>query len=68
MKYRIGIGISIALFAVFVFTVDVGRMLEALSGANYWFTIPAAGMYLLSVYFRSMRWTVMLRHLKPLRR
>ena len=65
MKYLIGIGISIALLAVFVFTVDVRRMLEALSGANYWFTIPAVGMYLLSVYFRSMRWTVMLRHLKP---
>ena len=65
MKYVIGIGISIALLAVFVFTVDVRRMLEALSGANYWFTIPAVGMYLLSVYFRSMRWTVMLRHLKP---
>ena len=65
MKYLIGIGISIALLAVFVFTVDVRRMLEALSGANYWFTFPAVGMYLLSVYFRSMRWTVMLRHLKP---
>ena len=65
MKYRIGIGISIALLALFVFTVDVGRMFEALSGANYWFTIPAVGMYLVSVYFRSLRWTVMLRHLKP---
>ena len=65
MKYLIGIGISVALLAVFVFTVDVRRMLEALSGANYWFTIPAVGMYLLSVYFRSLRWTVMLRHLKP---
>ena len=65
MKYRIGIGISIVLLVLFVFTVDVGRMLEALRGANYWYTIPAAGMYLLSVYFRSMRWTVMLRHLKP---
>ena len=65
MKYRIGIGISIVLIAFFFFTVDVGRMLEALSGANYWFIIPAVGMYLLSVYFRSLRWTVMLRHLKP---
>ena len=65
MKYLIGIGISIALLLVFVFTVDVRRMLEALRGANYWYTIPAVGMYLLSVYFRSMRWTVMLRHLKP---
>ena len=67
MKYRIGIVISIALLALFVFTADPQRMLEALSGANYWFTIPAVGMYLLSVYFRSLRWTVMLRHLKPVK-
>ena len=67
MKYRIGIGISIALLALFVFTADPRRMLEALNGANYWFTIPAVGMYLLSVYFRSLRWTVMLRHLKPVK-
>ena len=66
-QFLIGIGVSIALLALFVFTVDVRRMLEALSGANYWYTIPAVGMYLLSVYFRSMRWTVMLRHLKPVK-
>ena len=65
MKYRIGIAISIVTLAFFIFTADPRRMLEALSGANYWFTIPAVGMYLLSVYFRSLRWTVMLRHLKP---
>ena len=67
MKYRIGIVISVALLALFVFTVDVRRMLEVLGGANYWFTIPAVGMYLVSVYFRSLRWTVMLRHLKPVK-
>ena len=66
MKYRIGIGISAVLLALFIFTADPRRMLEALSGANYWFTIPAVGMYLVSVYFRSLRWTVMLRHLKPI--
>ena len=65
MKYRIGIGISIVTLAFFIFTADPRRMLEALSGANYWFVIPAVGMYLISVYFRSLRWTVMLRHLKP---
>ena len=66
-QFLIGIGVSIVLLAVFVFTVDVRRMLEALSGANYWYTIPGVGMYLLSVYFRSLRWTVMLRHLKPVK-
>ena len=42
-------------------------MVDALASANYWFALPAAGMYLVSIYFRSMRWTVMLRHLKPVK-
>ena len=65
MKYWVGIGVSIILLAFFVITVDTRRMLEALSGANYWYIIPSVAMYFVSVYFRSMRWSVMLRHLKP---
>lgn len=41
-------------------------MLDALGGANYWYIIPAIGMYFVSLYFRSMRWSVMLRHIKPI--
>lgn len=65
MKYWIGIGVSIILLAYFLFTVEIGRMLDALTGANYWYIFPAVAMYFISVYFRSMRWSVMLRHLKP---
>ena len=65
MKYWIGIGVSIILLAYFLLTVDIRRMLDALGGANYWYVVPAVGMYFVSVYFRSMRWSVMLRHLKP---
>ena len=65
MKYWIGIGVSIILLAYFLFTVDIRRMLDALAGANYWYIIPAVGMYFVSVYFRSMRWSVMLKRLKP---
>lgn len=64
-KYWIGIGVSIILLAYFLFTVEIGRMLDALAGANYWYIFPAVGMYFVSVYFRSMRWSVMLSHLKP---
>ena len=64
MKYWIGIGISVILLALFLFTVDIRRMLDALAGANYWYIAPSVAMYFVSVYFRSMRWSVMLRHLK----
>ncbi len=65
MKYWIGIGISVALLALFALTVDVGRMLDALGGANYWYVAPAVAAYLASVWIRSMRWAVMLRHFRP---
>ena len=65
MKYWIGIGLSVVLLALFVVTVDVREMLKVLGGANYWYVAGAVAMYLVSVYFRSLRWTVMLRHLKP---
>ena len=69
MKYRIaiGIGVSVFLLGFFALTTDFRRMVDALASANYWFALPAAGMYLVSIYFRSMRWTVMLRHLKPVK-
>ena len=65
MKYWIGIGVSIILLALFLLTVDARRMLDALAGTNYWYIAPSVAMYFVSVYFRSMRWSVMLRHLKP---
>ena len=64
MKYWIGIVFGVLLIALFLLTVDARRMLDALASANYWYLPPAVGMYLCSVYFRSLRWAVMLRHLK----
>ncbi len=67
MKYWLGISVSVLLLALFLFTVDARQMLSALGGANYWFLVPAVVLYLISTYFRTLRWTVMLRHLKPVR-
>ena len=64
MKYWLGITFSAALLVLFVFTANPGKMLDALRQANYWYLPPAVLVYLASVYFRSMRWTVMLRHMK----
>ena len=64
MKYWLSIIFSAALLVLFVFTADPGKMLEAIRGANYWYLPLGVLIYLVSVYFRSMRWTVMLRHMK----
>ena len=64
-KLWIGFAISVLLLVLFLVTVDLGRMLDALEDANYLFVVPAIAMYLVSVLFRTLRWQVLLRHLKP---
>ena len=66
-RFWIGMAISVLLLAVFVATVDLGRTLEALADANYFYLIPGVGMYLISVLFRTLRWQVLLRHMRPIR-
>ena len=65
LKFLLGFGVSALLLVLFLFTVDIRQMLDALAGANYWFLFPAVGAYLGSVYFRAIRWSILLRHLKP---
>lgn len=64
-KQLIGLGLSLALLGLFVFTVDLGRLFDSLVSANYIFVVPAVGMYLLSILFRTVRWRHLLRHLRP---
>ena len=61
----LGIGISVALLALFFLTVDLGRMVDALVEADYLFVLPGVALYLMSVLFRTIRWQVLLRHLRP---
>ncbi|MCH8309237.1 MAG: flippase-like domain-containing protein [Chloroflexi bacterium] len=65
LKFWVGISVSVFLLALFLFTVDIRRMLDALSGVNYLYLIPAVLMYLVSTIFRSLRWSILLRHMKP---
>ena len=64
VKFWIGIGLSVALLALFLLTTDVGHMLDALAQANYVYVIPAVAMQMAGVVFRTMRWRLMLRHMK----
>ena len=64
MKYWLSVAFSAILLALFVFTADPRRMFDEIRSANYWYMLPAVGVYLASVYFRTWRWTVMLRHIK----
>ena len=65
-KFWIGFGTGALLLALFLVTVDLGRMGEALAGANYLYLAPGIGLYLVSVLFRTLRWQELLRHIRPM--
>lgn len=56
---------TIALMALFFLTADMTKMVEAILTANYWLVALSAGIYLLCVWCRACRWSVMMRHVKP---
>ena len=66
VKFWVGIGLSAALLAVFLLTTDVRHMLDALAQANYVYVIPATGLYVVGIVFRTLRWQLMLRHMKDI--
>jgi uncharacterized protein (TIRG00374 family) len=66
-KFWIGLGVSVGFLALFFLTLDIGRLLDALAGANYLFLAPAIGLYMVSVLFRTLRWQRLLRPLRPVK-
>ena len=63
-KFWVGMAISVVLLALFLLTVDVGGMLDALASADYLLLAPAIGLYLVSIGFRTLRWRWLLRHMR----
>ena len=66
-KLWLGMALSVGLIALFLLTVDLGRMADALADANYIYLIPGVGSYMVSVLFRTFRWRVLLGHLAQVR-
>ena len=64
-RFWIGMAISAALLALFFVTVDLRGMWDSLRTANYWFVALGLVAYLFAVVFRTLRWQVMLRHMRP---
>ena len=64
-KLWLGLGISVLLLGLFLKTVEIDRMLDALTGANYAYVVPAVGLYLISVLFRTIRWRLLMHHMGP---
>ena len=66
----LGIAISGAMLLFFVTQLDAGEMVTLLAEANYFYLIPAVGLYFLGVLFRAYRWRFLLTPMRriPVRR
>lgn len=62
----IGLLLSAIFVALFFVTVDFRRLLDALMGANYIYVVPGIGLYLIGVWFRTVRWRRLLHHIRPI--
>ena len=62
----IGLVLSAIFVALFFVTVDSRRLLDALMGANYVYVAPGIGLYLIGVWFRTLRWRRLLHHIRPI--
>jgi uncharacterized protein (TIRG00374 family) len=61
IRFWVGATITGAFFALLVLRFDFSEMRESLTSANYIYLIPAIGVYFISLYFRSFRWSYVLR-------
>ncbi|SVB45149.1 uncharacterized protein METZ01_LOCUS198003 [marine metagenome] len=67
LHFIFGLIVSIALMAIFFVTLEVDSLVDILKEVNYWMIIPSICSYLISVFFRSLRWKYLLIHLKDIK-
>lgn len=65
-KFWLGIGISLLLLILFLTTSDLTRMVKSLATANYLYVVPSVIVYLMSIFFRTIRWQLMMKHIRPI--
>jgi len=60
-RFWIGLGISLFFLFLFLYRTDFAEMGRALGEANYLFLLPGLLIYLVGVFFRSVRWRYLLK-------
>ena len=55
-----GLAVSLLLLALLVYQIRLGEVLDALAGVNYFYVVPAVGLYFAAVFFRALRWRYLL--------
>ncbi len=59
-RFWVGLAVSGLFLLLLLLRVDRQEIVSALSNANYFYVVPAIGLYFVAVYFRSVRWSYLL--------
>ena len=62
-KVWLGLAVSALFLALFLFRIDYSETFDALKGANYLYVAPAIAVYFGSLWFRTLRWQYLMKHL-----
>ena len=65
-RFWLGLAASAFFLALLLWRIDFPDTAAALGDANYLLIAPAIGLYFVALYFRTIRWGVMLRPLKAI--
>jgi hypothetical protein len=60
-QFWIGIAFALLFLGLFLRKADLFRMWQSLAAANYIFILPAVLVYLIGVWFRALRWRLLLK-------
>ena len=63
-RFWIGIIVSLLFISILFYRIDLGDIVDSLRNADYIYIIPAIFLYFVSVGFRTLRWQLLLAHMK----
>ena len=66
-KLWLGLAGTAFFLGLFFWDTDIGELADALGEANYWWVVPAIGVWFVSAGVRSLRWHYLLRGLANIR-
>ena len=65
-RFWLGLAASALFIALLLWRIDFKDTAAAFRDANYLLLVPAIGLYFVALYFRTLRWGVILRPLKTI--
>lgn len=67
IRFIVGMLVGILLLVLFASTADIHEMLVALKSANYAYVMMGITAYLVSLWFRTIRWRILLMNTKQIK-